>query len=134
MGYLSWFENHAKKHQKIVDKLQHLSDDEVIEYFKWENISKTDVDFCPLFKEGKKCHDMEELNCYLCACPNFRFDDSAPKYKSYCGIDSKDGAKFEHNGIVHQDCSLCHVPHYKAYIKKNFNRDWKKIMKDCYDS
>ncbi len=32
-------------------------------------------DFCLLYKDNKKCHDYEDLNCYLCACPYFRFDD-----------------------------------------------------------
>lgn len=128
MSYLSWFKNHAKKHQEIVKK---VAKDELVEYFKWENISKTDVGFCPLFAQNKKCHDMEELNCYLCACPNFRFDDSAKELKSWCNIDSKDGAVIEHNGVKHQDCSGCRVPHELGYINKHFDTDWLKIMKAC---
>ena len=128
MGYLSWFAQHAKKHANIVQK---VDSDKLIEYFRWENISKTDVDFCPLFKDNKKCHDIENLNCYLCACPNFRFDDNADKIKSWCNIDSKDGRQIEHNDIIHQDCSNCTIPHNELYIKKHFDTDWKKIMKEC---
>ena len=79
MSYKSWFETHAKKHKKIVDKLAHLSDDEVIAYFDFDNMVKNEPDFCPLYKDNKKCHDTKELNCYLCACPNFRFDDESIK-------------------------------------------------------
>lgn len=128
MSYLSWFEQHANKHAQLMKKLKHLSDDEVIEYFRFENMIKNEPNFCPLYKDKTPCHSMENLNCYLCACPNFRFDDTAPKIKSHCGIDSKDGAIFEYEGIVHQDCSNCTVPHHEKYIKQHFHRDWKVIM------
>jgi Zn-finger protein len=127
MSYLSWFTQHAKKHADIVKK---VDSEKLIKYFRWENISKTDVEFCPLFKDNKKCHDIENLNCYLCACPNFRFDDNAKKIKSWCSIDSKDGRQIEHNGIIHQDCSNCTIPHDELYIKKHFDTDWKEIMKE----
>jgi Zn-finger protein len=128
MSYISWFQNHSIKHQNIVRK---VNLEEVVEYFRWENISKTDIDFCPLFAKNKKCHEMENLNCYLCACPNFRFDDNAKKTKSWCSIDSKDGRQIEHNGIIHQDCSGCTIPHTDEYIKKHFDVQWLDIMKDC---
>ncbi len=130
MSYLSWFEKHSQKHKEIVEK---VAEDKFIEYFRWENISKTDVDFCPLFAKNKKCHDMENLNCYLCACPNFRFDDSAKKLKSWCDIDSKDGRQIEHNGVIHQDCSGCTIPHDEGYITKHFDTNWLNIMKKCHD-
>jgi Zn-finger protein len=130
MSYLSWFENHALKHQQIVKKVKK---ENLIDYFRWENISKTDIDFCPLFAKNKKCHDMDNLNCYLCACPNFRFDDSATKLKSWCSIESKDGKQIEHNGVIHQDCSGCTIPHKELYIKKYFDTNWLNIMKDCHE-
>ncbi len=130
MSYLSWFENHASKHQEIVKKVK---EDDLIEYFRWENISKTDSDFCPLFAKNKKCHEIENLNCYLCACPNFRFDDKATKLKSWCSIDSKEGRQIEHNGVIHQDCSGCKIPHGEPYIKKHFDTNWLNIMKDCHE-
>ncbi len=128
-GYLSWFHNHANKHQAIVNT---VPKEKLIEYFRWENISQSDVDFCPLFQEKKKCHDMEHLNCYLCACPYFRFDDHAPQIKSWCSIDAKEGKIFEHEGIIHQDCSNCLIPHKEGFIKKHFDTSWRKIMQDCH--
>ena len=128
MSYQSWFLKHANKHQEIVKR---VAENELIEYFRWENISKTDIDFCPLFAKNKKCHDMENLNCYLCACPNFRFDDSAKVLKSWCDIDSKDGKQIEHNGVIHQDCSGCTVPHDEGYIKNHFDKNWLIIMDKC---
>ena len=92
-------------------KLIQLSDDEVIAYFHFENMVEKEPDFCPLYKEHKKCHDMKDLNCYLCACPSFRFDDEgfqkveAKTLYSTCSIDSKDGAQFISDDAIHQNCS-----------------------------
>ncbi len=136
MSYLEWFEKHAKKHQEIMRGLEDLSDDEVIEYFDFENMVINEPDFCPLYKKNKKCHDVEELNCYLCACPNFRFDDEGFEIvdgrvlKSYCAIDSKDGDQFKSDSVIHQNCTGCKVPHSKSYVKAHFKRDWLEIMKE----
>ncbi len=135
MSYKSWFDAHAKKHKKIVDKLAHLSDDALIDYFDFDNMVIHERDFCPLYQENKKCHDMENLNCYLCACPNFRFDDNSQVKQdgktlfSTCAIDSKDGDQYIGEDAIHQNCAGCQVPHHKSYIKKHFSRDWLKIMK-----
>ena len=137
MGYSEWFEKHAAKHKKIVDKLvdKGFTQEQIIDYFDFDNMVENENDFCPLYKEPKKCHDMEKLNCYLCACPNFRFNDEGLgsynefKILSKCSIDN--GEKFAGKGVIHQDCSSCSVPHHKAYIEKNFDLDWKKIMSEC---
>jgi hypothetical protein len=139
MGYRSWFEEHAKKHKKIVDKLlsNNFSKTEIIEYFDFENMVKMEKDFCPLYAENKKCHDIEKLNCYLCACPNFRFKDEGiekvdgkTKY-SYCSIDSKKGALSTYGDAIHQNCSGCDVPHIKKYIEDHFDLDWNSVMCEC---
>ncbi len=134
VGYSSWFANHAKKHKEIVDRLKDLSDDEVIEYFRFENMVEKEPDFCPLYAEGRKCHDMEILNCYFCGCPYFRFNDSGLEkkeqkiIKSRCSIEAKNSRFIEHEKIIHLDCSLCRVPHQESFIKKHFSRDWSKAM------
>ena len=116
-------------------KLTHLSDEEVIAYFRFENMVEKEPDFCPLYADNKKCHNMQALNCYLCACPNFRFDDHGFKQieektlYSTCDIDSKDGSQYISDDAIHQNCAECGVPHREAYIKKVFNRDWFGVMK-----
>ncbi|HHB94141.1 MAG TPA: hypothetical protein ENK88_03260, partial [Campylobacterales bacterium] len=101
MSYSSWFQSHGEKHKKIIKKLSNLNDQELIEYFRFENMVQNEPDFCPLYAKNKKCHDMENLNCYLCACPNFRFDDNGfEKIEnrtlfSKCNINSKDGDQFK---------------------------------------
>jgi Zn-finger protein len=130
MSYEEWLNSHTKKHKKIVQKLVHLSDDELIEYFRFENMIKNEPNFCPLYKDNKKCHDIEDLNCYLCACPNFRVTNT----KSYCNIQSNEGSQIVSNdGFIHQDCSKCTVPHQESYIKNKFHRDLEYIFKDCIE-
>ena len=138
MTYLSWFEDFASKHDKLTQRLVHqgLSQEEIIHYFRFENMVQKEPTFCELYKTNTKCHDMEVLNCYLCACPNFRFFQKPQKKEdkllhSTCSIDSKDGTIFEHENNQHQDCSSCQVPHHESYINKHFSLQWKAIMKDC---
>jgi len=138
LTYSQWFDTHADKHHKLTQRLlsEGLSQSEIIAYFRFENMVEKEQEFCELYKTNTKCHDMEELNCYLCACPNFRFtmDPEIKEGKhihSHCSIDSKDGAVFEHDNNIHQDCSGCLVPHHEPYISKHFSINWREIMKDC---
>lgn len=138
MNYSEWFESHAKKHKNIVDKLiaKEYTKEQIIEYFDFDNMVKEEPMFCLLYKDNKKCHDMDSLNCYLCACPHFRFDDNGVKKGtqteySDCAIECKHGAKFIYNNKIHQDCTSCEIPHKKSYVLKHFNFDWKKIMNKC---
>lgn len=133
MSYKKWFDSHEKKHKLIVDKLleKNYTQTEIVEYFRWENIKESNKDFCPLFKDDKKCHDIKNLNCYLCACPNFRFDDDAQTEKSICSINSKNGKLLESNGVIHQDCTECILPHKERFINKYFDTTWHDIMLSC---
>jgi len=138
MTYVQWFEMHGNRHHLLNQKLLSLdySQDEIIKYYRFENMVEKEPDFCELYKDKQKCHEMEDLNCYLCACPNFRFtmkpvDQEGKLVHSHCSIESKDGTVFEHEGNIHQDCSGCLVPHHETYISKNFDISWKKIMKSC---
>ena len=121
-------------------KLDGLSDEEVIAYFRFENMVKKEPEFCPLYKENKKCHEMEELNCYLCACPYFRFDDrglhekEGRTYYSACSIDAREGKAFVSEHAVHQDCSTCLLPHKESFIRKVFTRNWFGIMQESSTS
>jgi len=139
MSYISWFEAHAAKHKNIVQKLQKqaLTKEQIIDYFDFANMVKNEPDFCPLYAVNKKCHEMESLNCYLCACPNFRFkDEGVAKIEgktqySFCNIASKDGAQGVYGQAIHQDCSKCGVPHHRSYVQKHFDLDWEKVMQKC---
>lgn len=139
MGYKTWFDEHAAKHQEVVTRLieKGMNKEAIIDYFDFNNMLIKEPSFCPLYVQKKKCHDIEPLNCYLCACPNFRFDDSGIKtvgesmQKSVCDIESKDGKQGLFGNEWHQDCSGCGVPHRLEYVKKQFNYDWLQIMQRC---
>jgi len=136
MSYSTWFNNHAQKHYNIVKKISHLQKEDIIKYFNYDNMQKQEPSFCRLYEDNKKCHDIKELNCYLCACPYFRFNDNGfytkngKKVFSYCSINSKDGKEFVGDDAIHQDCSKCLVPHSKDFISKTFSKNWKDIMSD----
>ena len=135
MSYQSWMNEHNKKHSLIINRLFLLSDDEIIEYFRYENMQKNEPDFCPLYAKNIKCHEMENLNCYLCACPHFRFTDDVgfkeidgKKLLSYCNINSKNGSTCKTKDAIHQDCSDCKVPHEKKFIQNVFDKKWYAVM------
>ena len=136
MSYSSWFNTHGNKHKEIVERLKHLTDDEIIKYFRFDNMVEKEPNFCPLYKDNKKCHESNELNCYLCACPNFRFKDEGfdkiedKTLYSKCNINSKDGSQYISSEAIHQNCAGCFVPHSEQYIKKYFSRDWFKVMEN----
>jgi hypothetical protein len=136
MSYKKWFDAHGAKHAAIMKKLEHLSDEEVIEYFRFENMVQHEPEFCPLYAENKKCHDTPELNCYLCACPNFRFNDAGfgtegeKTLYSTCAIESPDGERYVGEKAIHQNCAGCLVPHRESYIRKVYERNWFKIMQE----
>lgn len=136
MSYKQWFLDHAAKHRAVMDKLTALSDEEVIRYFRFENMVQHESDFCPLYAQNKKCHETDELNCYLCACPNFRFNDagfSDEKGKtlfSTCSIESPDGDRYVSDTAIHQNCAGCLVPHRESYIRKVFDRNWLAVMNE----
>ena len=139
MSYLEWFETHANKHHALVQKLraQNCTQEMIIEYFFFDNMVEKEPHFCVLYANKQKCHPLKALNCYLCACPHFRFNDQGLSVdngitcKSACAIDSKKRSVFVYENVAHLDCSACSVPHTKAYISKHFDVDWKRIMKNC---
>ncbi|MDD5717398.1 MAG: hypothetical protein PHW64_06300 [Sulfuricurvum sp.] len=136
MSYKEWFDAHAAKHAAIMEKLAHLSDSEVIEYFRFENMVVHENDFCPLYAQNKKCHEIDTLNCYLCACPHFRFKDSGfhtqqgKTLYSLCSIESPEGELFTTDTAIHQNCTGCIIPHRESYIAKIFNRNWRTLMQN----
>lgn len=139
MSYMKWFETHANKHHDIVQKLsiQNYTKEMIIDYFFFENMVEKEPTFCLLYANKQKCHVIKSLNCYLCACPYFRFNDEGLKekegllHKSACSINSKKSSYFRNQNIMHLDCSECLVPHTKTYISKHFDMNWKKIMHAC---
>ncbi|MGE3592594.1 MAG: hypothetical protein AB7G52_08890 [Arcobacter sp.] len=129
MTYDEWKIEHATKKANIIRKNNLTEVDDIVEYFDFNNMVKNELDFCPLYKDNIKCHDIEKLNCYYCGCPYFKVNDN-PKtlgkttIASTCIIDSKYKDLFyenpdENNVIkIHCDCSNCYIPHKVTFTKK----------------
>ena len=139
MSYQSWFKNHGKKHKGIVLKLvsKGYSKKRIIDYFEFENMTGLEPDFCPLYENTQKCHDIPHLNCYFCGCPFFRFhSDGIPKSNgvkmySYCHIHSQFGRQISFDKATHQDCSQCPLPHGRRYVSSHFDFSWFNAMRNC---
>ena len=74
MSYAAWFEAHANRHKTIVEKLLTRGFDKrrIIDYFDFENMVEAEPDFCPLYAQKRKCHEMEGLNCPVIMCWGWR--------------------------------------------------------------
>ena len=129
MTYTHWRTEHQKKHDNILAKLKekNYTKEEIIEYFDFENMVNEEADFCLLYQEKKKCHNMESLNCFHCACPHFVFKEEGLYEKdgftifSECSISH--GGQFTHEKNIHQDCTNCLIPHKKAYVTKSLKNE-----------
>ncbi len=139
MSYEDWYIKHGNKHNVIVDKLiaQGYTKDGIIEYFDFDSMVVNEPDFCVLYARPKKCHAIEKLNCFLCACPLFRFNDDGiemrggHQVRSYCKVKSKYGSQNLFGDVIHQDCTSCTVPHSIKFVQKYFDVNWFNIMRDC---
>lgn len=128
MTYTNWKTEHDVKVKVILDRLdtENLTTEEIIEYFKFENMVEKEPNFCLLYQDNKKCHPIDNLNCLFCACPYFKFNESGLKelegnkmLMSDCTINSKFKDEFEHEDKVHCDCTKCFVPHSKGFAMRN---------------
>lgn len=139
MSYKSWFNKQGNLHAEVVQRLlkKGFSKQEIIDYFNFDNMIEKEPEFCPLYAQKKKCHNMESLNCFLCACPFFRFKNDGLKkigdktQYSFCSINSKKGSLGEYGDAIHQDCSGCVVPHKRNFVEKHYDENWFVPMKDC---
>lgn len=131
MTYKEWYIEHSKKRQKLINSLiiQNFSKEEIVHYFRWSNMVKNQPQYCGLYSENKKCHQLNELNCLYCACPYFIFNDEGIEtieentIYSKCTIDSRFGTEYEYDNCIHQDCSLCLIPHTKQFSIKYFENE-----------
>ena len=90
-------------------------------------------DYCPYIKKKEPCHpNVEDLNCFLCACPNY----DSEKDDGGCNINSKNGKIQYHESLPLGkvwDCSDCQVNHTPGEVKRYITRNFEEIKK-VYDS
>ncbi len=137
MKYSEWMRAHGEKHDEIVSLLSGKSVDEIIDYFDYDNMRSRHPDFCPLYKKNQKCHEIERLNCFLCGCVYFRYnddgiDESEGRIRySKCSISARKSREFIACDAIHLDCSECDIPHRASVAKKHFDKKWSAMMSGC---
>jgi Zn-finger protein len=88
--------------------------DSLIEEWDFEKRKKSHPEECPCYSLDKKCHDIEDLNCLFCLCPNYDIGVKEGK----CNIESPNGKHIDnHEGKI-LDCSDCNLMHIKGNVKK----------------
>lgn len=134
LTYFDWMHAHSLKHTQVIEKLFNKGyiKNQIVNYFDYDNLSKKEPNFCPLFKQNKKCHEIEKLNCFFCGCPHFRFYENPKDNKySFCAINSSYGVQKCYKNQYHQDCSNCYTPHKSKYVLQNYTHNWYELMKAC---
>ena len=61
----------------------------IIEHTSFKQRSKRDKSECPYYEQDEPCHDVKDLNCLLCPCPNY---DSSTE-RGGCNISSNYGCR-----------------------------------------
>lgn len=97
-----------QKRDEVAEKYA-LKAANIPDFFEYDTLKAHEKDFCPLYAQGIKCHDLGYLNCYFCACPYYIYKDS----KTLCKINSR--FAYYHKGVL--DCSNCYIPHRKGFVK-----------------
>jgi len=99
----------------------------IIKLMSFEQRSKRNPDLCPpYYSIGQSCYpSIEDLNCMLCACPNY---DSS-RLEGGCRSNSPQGKMNKHKNLPAGqvwDCSACpgyHSPgDIRKYLKQNLSR------------
>lgn len=134
MTFKEWEIDHNSKVDTILKKLGNISHEEVTNYFNYDNMIKAEPNFCELYKTNSKCHDMDDLNCFLCGCPFFKYSDETPiliedgvEVMSICVINSKNAGAYVQDGKQQCDCSGCIIPHKQRFVKKHLEMIDKDI-------
>jgi len=122
-----WKINHFKKIAKelkvagIELKVENIT--KIIEKTSFKIRGQKYPDECPYYLQEKPCHpEIEDLNCLLCACPQYDSENS----KGGCKINSKDGFLY-HERIW--DCSNCSAYHKPEVVARFLSINLEKILK-----
>ena len=96
-----WGKNHfieiinELKSEKI--KLSYENIPKIIEAMTFNKRNKRNPEQCPYYKQNPPtpCHPIKDLNCLLCACPNY----NSRTLEGGCNINSKKGKYIYHKNI-----------------------------------
>ena len=111
---------------RLIRKLKRrgLSEREILDFFIYDNLVRSEKRFCPLFASGQKCHILsgDRLNCLGCYCPHFELTVEEKGNETECGrcsVGSPAAQRFSSDGKVKiLDCSMCVIPHQASSALK----------------
>ncbi len=95
-------------HELARETLEKRTNDLIGEY-DFEKRKKTHPEECICYQQNVKCHNLENLNCFFCLCPNY---DMSIK-EGGCKINSPNGKYIPTMKGKIFDCSACNFPHEK---------------------
>lgn len=114
-----WKKSYIRKVRRIIEKYNLKTPDEIVSFFMYNNISKVEPDFCPLFASKELCHDRkrEEFCCLFCACPYYFAEYWNEDLNEYgrCTFGSVLG-KYLPSG--YWDCTNCSFVHSPEQAKR----------------
>ena len=128
-----WEKNHfieiinELKFEKIEISYENIP--KIIEAMSFDKRSKRNPEKCPYYKQNPPthCHPIKDLNCLLCACPNY----NSKILEGGCYINSKGGKYVYHKNLPAGrvwDCSDCQVNHSKKEVEKYLIENLKKLI------
>ena len=92
--------------------------EEIIKATSFKERSRKYQDKCPYYSMGHSCHPkIPELNCFLCACPNYNSNEEI----GGCKIKSPMGKFHFHKNLPRGkvwDCSYCSINHSAEEVRK----------------
>lgn len=89
----------------------------LIDKFNFDLRKKANPEECPCYQQDKPCHNIENLNCLFCFCPNYNLSIE----EGGCKINSPKGKYvYSPNGKI-WDCSDCDWPHKIENIRSIFS-------------
>jgi len=101
----------------------------IIEAMSFERRARRNPEKCPYYQGPslQSCHNIKDLNCLLCACPNY----NSKELEGGCRINSKYGKWTYHPNLPAGrvfDCSDCKINHSKREIEKYLTKNLGKLI------
>ena len=134
MNHLEKFEDYHKK--KILRELKQagillteINIPIIISETSFQTRSQKHPNQCPYYSQGEPCHSIENLNCFLCVCPEYHSD----KDEGGCRINHRSGKwhspyPYSQSNQV-WDCSDCPFPHFPTYVEQYLRKNIEELRK-----
>jgi len=103
--------------------------EKIIQQTNYSTRSQNHPTACPVYlPNSKPCHeDIKQLNCFLCACPNY-----TSQLPCACKIDSTNGTYYQNPNIPGGevwDCNRCITPHTQEFLRTYLENNMEQLKK-----